>query len=388
MSVESLDKEPVLEPSQSEAALTKEEQEKLKFYTATQFQLVWWRFRRHKLAMIGSVVLGIFVIIVLFAELLAPYGTQTRNADYALGRPQLPRFIDAEGKFHLRPFVYGVKTVRDPETLRRVFQQDTSIVRPLRLFAKGETYTLLGQIKTDRHLVGVDEGFVHFFGTDELGRDIFSRSMYATRTSMTIGVVGLVIAFVLGLAFGGISGYFGGWPDLLIQRLIEIIRSVPTLPLWMTLSAALPKQWTALKIYFAITVILGLIGWTHLARRVRGALLALREEDFVMAARIAGSSETRIIGRHLLPAFMSYIIVDLSVSFPYMIVGETALSFIGLGLRAPVVSWGVLLQAAQNIRTIEQTPWQFIPAIFVVIAILSFNFVGDGLRDAADPYGK
>jgi peptide/nickel transport system permease protein len=388
MSVGSMETEHGCAGSQSETALSEAERGKLAFYTATYFQLVWRRFRKHRLATLGSLVLGLFVIVVLFAEFVAPYDPQTRDPDYCLGPPQLPHFFDAEGRFHLRPFVYEAKTTRNPVTLRREFAQDTSHVNPLRFFVKGEEYKLLGLGAVNRHLFGVEQGFIHLFGTDDLARDIFSRVMYATRTSMTIGILGVLISFVLGLVFGGISGYFGGWPDLIIQRLIEIIRSVPTIPLWMTLTAALPKEWSALRIYFAITLILGLIGWTHLARRVRGALLSLRDEDFVMAAKIAGSSEARIIGRHMLPTFMSYIIVDLSVSFPYVIIGETALSFIGLGLRPPVVSWGVLLQAAQNIRSIQQAPWQFAPAILVIVSILAFNFVGDGLRDAADPYSR
>jgi len=361
---------------------------KVKFYTATQFQLMWWRFRRHKLAIIGMVVLGVFLFIVLFAEAVAIVNPQTRDPNYVLGPPQIPHFVDQEGHFHFRPFVYGSTTERDPVTLGLKVAFDREIKYNLRFFTKGEPYKLLGILPGDIHLVGIDEGILHLFGTDDLGRDVYSRIMYATRVSLSIGVIGVIISFILGLILGGISGYFGGRIDFVIQRITEFIRSIPTLPLWMAISAAVPKEWTALQVYFAITIILSFIGWTHLARRVRGKLLSLRNEDFVVAARLAGSSSTRIIVRHLLPTFLSYIIVDLSVSFPYMILGETSLSFIGLGLRPPIVSWGTLLQASQNIRTIALYPWMFIPALFVIIAVLAFSFVGDGARDAADPYSR
>lgn len=374
-------------PEQSEKR-RKAEAKKIKFYTATQFQLMWWRFRRHKLAIFGSVILVFFFLIMVFAEVIAVVGPTTRDPDYVLGPPQWPHFFDDDGQFHLQPFVYGATTERDPVTLGLKVAQDRDIRYDLRFFIKGEPYKLFGLIPWDVHLVGVEEDVLHLFGTDDLGRDIFSRIMYATRVSLSIGVMGVMISFVLGLVLGGISGFFGGRIDFVIQRITEFIRSIPTLPLWMAISAAVPKEWTALQVYFAITVILSFIGWTHLARRIRGKLLSLRNEDFVVAARLAGSSNGRIIFRHLLPTFLSYIIVDLSVSFPYMILGETSLSFIGLGLRPPIVSWGTLLQAAQNIRTIALYPWMFIPSLFVIVAVLAFSFVGDGARDAADPYAR
>jgi peptide/nickel transport system permease protein len=276
----------------------------------------------------------------------------------------------------------------DRETMQLVLTEDTSAIHKLLFFAEGEPYKLWGLIPADRHFFVAEDGFVHIFGTDSLGRDVFSRTLYGTRTSLSIGLLGVLISFVVGLAVGGVSGYLGGPVDYISQRVIEFIRSIPTLPLWMSLAAILPKEWSPLAVYFAVTIILGFLTWTTLARRVRGKLISMREEDFVFAARIAGTNEMRIIWRHMLPAFLSYIIVDLTISFPAMILGETALSFIGLGLREPVVSWGVLLQQAQNIKAIEQHPWLFIPAIFVVISVLAFSLVGDGMRDAADPYSQ
>jgi peptide/nickel transport system permease protein len=358
-----------------------------KYYTATQAQLIWWRFKKHRLAVVGAVVLVFYLVVVVFAEFLAPYSTTSRNQDYLLGPPQQVQIRTVEGEWRM-PFLYGSTTERNPVTLRLEFTEDTSVIRPIKFFTQGESYKLWGLFPSSIHLLDVDEGMFHLMGTDDLGRDVFSRLIFGTRVSLSIGVIGVLISFVLGLLIGGAAGYLGGWVDYFIQRLTEFIRSIPTLPLWMALSAALPKEWTALQIYFAITILLSLIAWTNLARRVRGKLLSLRNEDFVVAARIAGSSDFRIITRHLLPSFLSYIIVDLSVSFPYMILGETALSFVGLGLRPPIVSWGTLLQASQNIRSISMHPWLFTPAGFVILAVLAFSFVGDGLRDAADPYSR
>ena len=359
-----------------------------RYYTASQFQLMWWKFKKHRLALIGSAILGVFVFIALFAEFLSPYTPTVRTPDYLFGRPQVLHFVDAEGKFHLRPFTYALTAAMDPKTFLLTVKEDTTEPWLVYFFLKRDTYKMWGVIKSDRHLFGVQEGHLHLLGTDQLGRDLLSRLFHATRTSLTIGVVGLFISFFLGLIIGGVSGFFGGRVDDAIQRFIEFIRSIPTLPLWMAMAAALPKEWSPQRVYFTITILLGLLGWTHLARRVRGKLLSLREEDFVVAARIAGSSDARIIARHLLPSFLSYIIVDLSISFPYMILAETSLSFIGLGLRAPVISWGVLLQNAQNIQAIALYPWLFTPVAFVIISVMAFSFVGDGMRDAADPYSR
>ncbi len=375
-------------PAPPQKKLIREEKRKLQYYTATQAQLIWWRFRKHRLALVGSIILAIFVIITVFAELIAPYSTTTRDPRYLLGRPQVIRFVDSEGKVSLQPFVYAVRTVRNKQTLAMEFVEDNKTKIPVKLFVPGEAYKLWGWIPLRAHLIGVDKGFLHLMGTDDLGRDVFSRLIYATRISLSIGTLGVLISFVLGLLIGGLSGFLGGWVDYFVQRVTEFIRSIPTLPLWMALSASFPKEWPALWIYFAITILLSFLGWTTLARRVRGKLLSLRNEDFVVAARISGTSDAAIITRHLLPSFLSYIIVDLSVSFPYMILGETSLSFVGLGLRPPIVSWGTLLQASQNLRAITMHPWLFLPAVFVILAVMAFSFVGDGLRDAADPYSR
>jgi peptide/nickel transport system permease protein len=355
---------------------------------ASQWQLMWWKFRRHKMAVFGLVLLGLLLACALFAEFIGPYPPGQRDTRYVLGPPMLPQMVDAEGNFHLRPFVYGVKPVRDMVTLRMTYELDTTEVWEIGLLVKGEPYKLLGLIPMDVHLFGTEEGFIHLFGTDSTGLDIFSRSIHAARASLGVAFVGVAISFLLGAAIGGAAGYFGGPFDNFVMRLIEFIRSIPTLPLWLALAALLPRDWSPLATYLAITVILSLLGWTWLARTVRSKLLATRHEDFVLAARLSGCSDGRIIRRHLLPSFMSYLIVDTSVAFPEILLAETSLSFLGLGLREPVESWGVLLFAAQSVRAIDQAPWLMIPGIFVIVAVLAFNFVGDGLRDAADPYSR
>jgi peptide/nickel transport system permease protein len=379
--------EPVMETKIPNLESGVEVKKKEAYYTATQLQLMWWKFRRHRVAIIGSIVLGIFIFILLFCEFLSPYGSQSRDSDYIFGPPQKIRLFDEKGAFR-GLFVYGMSTSFDIKSMTLNLKEDKEAIHKIVFFAKGEKYKMWGFIKSNVHLFLAEEGYIHLFGTDNLGRDVFSRTLIGTRTSLSIGFIGVLIAFIVGLIVGGVSGYYGGFLDNLLQRLIEFIRSIPTLPLWMSLAAILPKEWTPLQVYFAVTIILGFLTWTTLARRVRGKLISMREEDFVFAARLAGSSDARIIWRHMLPAFLSYIIVDLTVSFPAMILGETTLSFIGLGLREPVVSWGVLLQASQNVKAIEQHPWLFIPAIFVVISVLAFSLVGDGMRDAADPYSR
>ncbi len=369
---------------------TTAEEARLRYYSASQWTLIWWRFRRHRAAMMAASVLGLMFLAGIFAEFVAPYGPVTRDTNYIEGAPQVPRFCDAGG-CSVFPFVNGTKTERDPVTLRAISVPDPEVRHYLHVFVKGEPVKLLGLIPTDRHLVGLNPDVdqkIHFWGTDDLGRDVFSRTIYATRTSLSIGVIGVMISFVLALIIGGIAGYFAGVIDNIIQRVTEVIRVVPIIPLYMGLAAAMPKEWSTTQVYFAMTLILGLFGWPTLARRIRSQLLSIRNEDYVIAARLAGARPGRIIAQHMLPSFTSFIIVDLVISFPYMILSETALSFVGLGLRPPSVSWGVLLQQAQSVRAIEQTPWLFIPAIFVVVAVLAFTVIGDGLRDAADPYSE
>ncbi|NDJ61727.1 MAG: ABC transporter permease [Chloroflexi bacterium] len=359
------------------------------FYTASQWRLIWWRFRRHRLAVVGTTVLIILILMAVFADFVAPLSPTSRSTTYVLGPPMIPVFIDDEGEFHFPPIIYGVTTERNEETLRREPKLDTSVERPLHFFVEGEPYRLWGIIESNIHLFGTPDGEpLHLLGTDNLGRDIFSRTVFALRVSLSVGLAGVFISFVIGLVIGGISGYFGGWIDFFIQRLIELIMSIPTLPLWMTLAAIVPRDWNALQSYFAITILLGLLGWTGLARDIRSKLISLREEDYIVAAQLGGSSDWRIITRHMLPAFTSYIIVAISLAFPGIILGETALSFLGFGLRPPVVSLGVLLEGGQNIRTIAQSLWVLAPTIFVILIVLAFSFMGDGLRDAADPYAE
>jgi peptide/nickel transport system permease protein len=354
---------------------------------ATQWQLMWWRFRRHRLAMAGAVVVLLAYAVVIFADFLAYADPLASEAQRSLLRPQRIRWFD-EGRF--APHVYGFSGRRDPMTFKRVYTPDPTKKLPVTLFARGFEYRLLGLVPTDRHLFGVadarTEETLFLLGTDEQGRDLWSRLMYGTRTSLTIGLVGVTLSLVLGVALGGVSGLYGGTVDTVIQRVIEIVRSIPTIPLWMGLAAALPNDWTILQVYFAITLIISLIGWTELARVVRGRFLSLREEEFIMAAELAGSGQARIIISHMVPSFLSHIIAATTLAIPTMIISETSLSFLGLGLRPPAISWGVLLQQAQNIQSLAISPWLLVPAIPVTVVILALNFMGDGLRDAADPY--
>jgi len=351
-------------------------------------RLMWRRFRKHRVAMGSMVLLFGFAIIAIGAEFFATTDPHLPEAHRSLMPPQSIRLFDGST---FRPHVLAVRGHRDPQTLQRVYEVDPDRRIPVRLFGHGYEYRLLGLIRTDRHLIGVTrehkgEPAIFLLGTDVQGRDLWSRLMLATRVSMSIGLVGVALSLLIGIVLGGFAGYLGGWVDMTVQRMIEILRSIPTIPLWMGLAAAMPRDWSILRVYLAITIILSLIGWTELARVVRGRFLALREEDFVKAARLIGARRKRIIFRHMLPSFYSHIIAATTVAIPTMIISETALSFLGLGLRPPAVSWGVLLQQAQNVQSVALSPWLMIPAIPVIIAVLAFNFVGDGLRDAADPY--
>jgi peptide/nickel transport system permease protein len=362
--------------------------EEEKIYVASQWQLMWWKFRKHKMAIVGSILLIIFYFITAFCNFLAPYDPHRYDVQYAYAPPQIPHFF-ADG-FNFPPVVYGLKPSRDPETLRMMFEIDKTRKFPLHFFVRGDPYKFWGLVETDLHLFGLEsnEHVVFVLGADRLGRDNLSRILVGTRISTTIGLVGVGVSLILGILLGGISGYYGGAIDTLIQRIIEFLRSMPTTPLWLALSAAVPKEWPPVQVYFAITLILSLIGWTGMARVVRGRFLALREEDFVLAAKLSGSSEMRTILRHMAPSFLSHIIASITLAIPGMILSETSLSFLGLGIRPPAVSWGVLLQEAQNIRAVAMAPWLLLPGVFVVLIVLSFNFMGDGLRDAADPYAR
>ena len=359
--------------------------EQERYYLASQWQLMWWKLKRHRLATICGFILFLNYGSILISEWIAPYNLHTRQVDYIYTPPQAVHLFH-EGEF-VGPFVYGWNYKLNMEDFRRIYTPDTSKVQPLRFFCRGDPYEFWGMIESDFHFVcPPEDGPFFLLGTDRLGRDMFSRITYGARISLTIGIIGIIISFTLGIVLGGIAGYYGGIADSLIQRLMEIIRSFPELPLWMALSAVLPVTWSPLLVFFGITVILAMLDWTGLARAVRSKLLSLREEDYCTAAELMGAKPRRIIHRHLLPGFMSHLIASATLSIPGMILGETALSFLGLGLRPPVTSWGVLLNEAQNINVVALYPWLMFPVVPVVIIILAFNFFGDGLRDAADPY--
>lgn len=349
----------------------------------SQWRLMWRKFKRNRTAVIGGVVVLLFYLTALFGDFVAPYSLEDRMTQYSYLPPQKIRFI-ADGRF--QPHVYGLKSGRDPLTLQRTYVPDPEHKIPIRFFVEGSRYKLMGLFPTNRHLFGVEEGIVSILGTDGQGRDMFSRIIKGSQISLTVGLVGVALSLLIGAVLGVASGYYGGWVDNLVQRGIEIVRSFPPIPLWMALTAALPQHWPPLLTYFVITVILSLIGWTWLARQLRGKVLAIREEDFIMAARLAGASDRWIIFRHLIPATFSHIVVISTLSMPSMILAESSLSFLGLGIRPPLTSWGVLLKQAQNTQVLLLYPWLMIPGFFVAISILAFNFMGDGLRDAADPY--
>ena len=359
--------------------------EQERYYMASQWQMVWRKLRRHHLAVVSGVILLLLYLSIFITEFLAPYALATRHTDHLFAPPQTIHFFH-EGEF-VGPFVYGYTYRLNMDNLKREYTPDTRKVNKLRFFCDGDEYRFWGLIEMDFHLVCPARNTEFFWlGTDRLGRDMFSRMMYGTRISLTVGLIGITISFVLGIVVGGLAGYYGGWTDAIVQRTIECIRSFPELPLWMALSAALPVDWSPIVIYFGITIILGLLDWTGLARSVRSKLLALREEDFCTAAVLMGAKPSRVIFRHLMPSFTSHLIASATLSIPGMILGETALSFLGLGLRPPITSWGVLLNEAQNINVVALYPWLMIPVLPVIVTVLAFNFLGDGLRDAADPY--
>jgi len=353
---------------------------------ASQWQLVWWRFRRHKIAMISGVVILLVYLTVPVTEFLAPFDPYKYNSTRVFAPPQPVHLFD-EGR--LAPHVCGYQVTFNEETYKREFVTNCDNKIFLRLLAKGQQYKLLGLFGSSVHLVGPEDPAESFYllGSDRLGRDLLSRLVYGTRISMSIGLVGVTLSLLLGVTLGGISGYYGGAVDTLVQRMVEFLRSIPSIPLWMGLAAAIPLVWDPLVVYFCITVILSFLGWTGLARAVRGSCLAIKTEDYVLSARLVGASELRIIFRHMLPAMYSYIIARITLAVPGMILAETSLSFLGLGLRPPTISWGVLLKEAQEVQVLAQAPWLLVPAVAVIATVLAFNFLGDGIRDAADPYG-
>ncbi|SER65892.1 ABC transporter permease [Rhizobium sp. NFR03] len=354
-------------------------------YEASQLRLMWWKFKRHRVALISLVFLVLLYAMITVVEFLAPYNLHTRNVDFIHAPPQQVHLFD-DGQF-VGPFVYGRTMNLDMDTLRRVYTEDPERIEKLRFFCSGDAYNFWGLVPASLHLVCPAQGGEFFMlGSDRLGRDVLSRILYGARISLTIGLLGVTMSFILGIVIGGLAGYKGGVFDLIVQRVIEVLQSIPSIPLWMALAAIMPVTWSPLVIYLGITAILGLLDWTGLARAVRSKLLALREEDYVLAAQLMGARTSRIIGRHLVPGFMSHLIASATMSIPAMILGETALSFLGLGLRPPITSWGILLTEARSVSTIAFYPWLLYPTIPVILVILAFNFLGDGLRDAADPY--
>jgi peptide/nickel transport system permease protein len=358
-----------------------------KLPSASQWVLMWWKLKKHRLALVGGGTIIFFYLIAAFSPFIAPYGPQERT-DLLYLPPQAVHWIDP-ARPGIHPFVYGIARQRDPDSYALIFTVVKEEKYDVHFFVHGIRYRLLGIFPADIHLFGVDGKMrLSLFGNDQYGRDVFSRCLLASTISLSIGLVGITSSFVIGIILGGISGFYGGSIDTIIQQSIIFLSSLPTIPVWMALSAALPPHWPPIKVYFGITIILSIIGWTGLARVIRGRMLQLREEDFVIAARLAGTSDLNLIFQHLLPSCMSYLIVSITLAIPGMILGETALSFLGLGMREPAISWGVLLQQSQNVRTVALYPWLMTPALMVILVVLAFNFLGDGLRDAADPYAN
>ena len=356
-----------------------------RFAEASQLRLMWWKFRRHRIAVIAGVFLLVMYASTLFSEVLAPYDLHTRNSDMIYAPPQRVHLFH-EGAF-VGPFVYGRTQTLDMEILQRIYTDDRAQVQRIRFFCSGDPYEFWGMFPASFHLVCPAEGGQMFLlGTDRLGRDVLSRIIHGARISLTIGLFGVTMSFILGIVIGGLAGYWGGWFDMVTQRIIEVLQSIPSIPLWMALAAIIPVTWSPILVYLGITVILGMLDWTGLARAVRSKLLSLREEDYVLAARLMGAGSGRIIGRHMVPGFMSHLIATATLTIPGMILGETALSFLGIGLRAPITSWGILLTESRSVNIIALYPWLMFPVIPVILVILAFNFLGDGLRDAADPY--
>lgn len=360
-------------------------EEQSRIYQASQLRLMWWKFKKHRLALFSLYFLAFLYATIAIVEFLAPYNLHTRNVDFIHSPPQRVHLFH-DGKF-VGPFVYGRTMTLDMDTLRRIYTEKPDQVEPIRFFCRGDGYKFWGLVQTNVHLAcPAKDGQMFLLGSDRLGRDVLSRILYGARISLTIGLLGITMSFVLGITIGGLAGYHGGVFDLIVQRIIEVLQSIPSIPLWMALAAIMPVTWSPILIYLGITAILGLLDWTGLARAVRSKLLALREEDYVQAAQLMGAGSGRIIGRHLVPGFMSHLIATATLAVPGMILGETALSFLGLGLRPPITSWGILLTEARSVSVIAFYPWLLFPTIPVILVILTFNFLGDGLRDAADPY--
>lgn len=367
---------------------TKQKKKNDKYYYASQWSLMMRKFRKHRLAMVSTYLLLFFYIVAIFGNFVAPQGTEQFDGRYVNCAPT-PLHMFHEGKF-IGPFVYGLKAERDPETFMLKFEEDAEQVYRIRFFAQGDEggeYKFLGLFPSNLHLFEAEgEGRVFLFGTDNMGRDLFSRVVLGAQISLFIPVVGMLLTLILGLFMGSLAGYFGGWIDTVIQRLVEVVRSFPQVPLWMALSAAIPKTLKPAQVFMLMTLILSLISWPDLSRVVRSKFISVKKEDYIMAARISGAPVAKVITRHMIPSFTSYIIVNMTMSIPNLIIGETTLSFLGLGLRSPATSWGVLLQETNKLETIMFYGWKLIPMVFVFLTVLAFNFMGDGLRDAADPY--